>query len=344
MDPLLFAPLIDLVELCSRQTAATGAGAVPEWVHVMPVGQFRARDGRGPFNCDPDKVIAATRAFHGGADAAVDYDHQLVFTKDNGAGAPAAGWIKALEARQDGIWAKVDWTARAAEAIANKEYRYLSPVFMQKAGEVQVLDNVALVNNPTLHLTAIASRNPGDPMKTFLQRLAAQLGLAETADEAAIETKLTVIAGQAGGFVAAARELSLPETATADQVVVAARAALNAGAPDPSKFVPMAAHQEVASRLTTLETTLKAEAVAGAVASAKAAGKLSPALEGWATEYASRDLAGFKSWSEAAPVVVGPADLTRNGGPGDAALDAADREVCARMGVDPEAYKKMRGS
>ena len=43
---------------------------------------------------------------------------------------PAAGWITAMEMRDGVIWAKVDWTGRAAVMIAAREYRFISPEFL----------------------------------------------------------------------------------------------------------------------------------------------------------------------------------------------------------------------
>ncbi len=44
-----------------------------------------------------------------------------------GGTAPAAGWIKRLEARPDGIWAAVAWTEAAQARIRAGEYRYITP-------------------------------------------------------------------------------------------------------------------------------------------------------------------------------------------------------------------------
>ena len=45
----------------------------------------------------------------------------------------AAGWFKGLELRENGdeLWGEVEWTPKAAEAIRNKEYRFVSPSFVK---------------------------------------------------------------------------------------------------------------------------------------------------------------------------------------------------------------------
>lgn len=54
----------------------------------------------------------------------IDYEHQTLQDVQ----APAAGWIKNIVLRNDGIYGDVDWTDRAADYLKNREYRYLSPV------------------------------------------------------------------------------------------------------------------------------------------------------------------------------------------------------------------------
>ena len=68
-----------------------------------------------------------------------------------GGTAKAAGWIKAMELRDDGIWGQIEWTESGAAAVAGKEYRYLSPVFtFDKSGQVKRLLRASLINNPAL--------------------------------------------------------------------------------------------------------------------------------------------------------------------------------------------------
>lgn len=162
-----------------------GSAGPPVWVHILPVGRFQCRDGRGPFVMnDPQAVINNTVAYHGTTDIPVDYDHQLLWTRNNGQPAPAAGWIKELAAKPDGIWGRAEWTQVAAARIVAKEYRYLSPVFLYDAvGTVMKIECVALVNNPALELTAIASAGFGTfrpPALSAEERaVCSQLGLSE---------------------------------------------------------------------------------------------------------------------------------------------------------------------
>ncbi len=109
------------------------------WHQLLPVGPFKARDGR-PFDVPGghwqlDKTIATTlinRAKALGQDILIDYDHQTLKVDQNGQPAPAAGWYNGdeIEWREgEGLFIKPRWTERAAALVAAKEYRFLSAVF-----------------------------------------------------------------------------------------------------------------------------------------------------------------------------------------------------------------------
>lgn len=181
----------------SMPLAAGPAGAAPQWVQLLPAGTFTGRDGAGPYSLDdPQAVIAATLAAAAGADLPIDYDHQILWSQKNGQPAIAGGWCKEFQAREDGVWARVEWTPAAAARIAAREYRYLSPVFWHDAsGRIIRIEHAALTNTPNLELEAIASRSPNggemDP-KLFAALLAA-LGLpADTKPEALAANAKTI--------------------------------------------------------------------------------------------------------------------------------------------------------
>lgn len=145
------------------RSLGSAEGGAPEWVHLLPLGEVAARDGRRWLLDNPDAVVAAFEV--GGIDLPIDYMHQNDKPPAQGGPVPAAGWIKELAARQDGIWGRVEWTARAAEMIGAKEYRFLSPVilFDPKSSAVLSLKGAALVHSPALSLTALASEQADDP-------------------------------------------------------------------------------------------------------------------------------------------------------------------------------------
>lgn len=133
---------------------------VPDWIQVLPAGKFKAVDGRGPFyNEDPEAIVKASLAKMPEAGLVLDYDHSTDLAAPEGRPAPAAGWLKGFKVVNEAIFALVEWTKDAADKIREKQYRYISPVFIHsKAGEVERILRAALTNNPALiNLPAIAS-------------------------------------------------------------------------------------------------------------------------------------------------------------------------------------------
>ncbi len=135
---------------------------VPQWINIVPMGRVTLGDGRDPFDVDREALEAILTAWEaGGNDLVIDYEHQ---TLEKGP-APAAGWIKTLEAREDGLWARVEWTEKAQAFIANREYRYFSPVLMmddERQRPVALL-HAALTNFPAInHLTPLVARSTQD--------------------------------------------------------------------------------------------------------------------------------------------------------------------------------------
>ncbi|MGZ8238285.1 MAG: phage protease [Methylobacter sp.] len=171
-----------------------------QWIHLMPSGEFSGRDGRGPWAMhNADAVIAASAAFAGKKPIPVDYDHQIDMAGKNGQPAPAAGWIKQLQARADGLWGLVEWTAKASAHLDAKEYRYISPVFNHTpSGEVTRVLRAALTNNPALELTAIASVQGADLQAQPMLELCSLLGLSGDADMTAIVQAVRDLKPEAG--------------------------------------------------------------------------------------------------------------------------------------------------
>lgn len=132
---------------------------------ILPAGRFKAADGRpgnGSWVLTQDignALISAAKA--SAADYPIDYEHQTLETVKNGAPAPAAGWFKNLEWKEDGLYVMdARWTDRAKDMIDRNEYRYISPVFTydEKSFAVRRLHSIALTNTPALpSLTDLAS-------------------------------------------------------------------------------------------------------------------------------------------------------------------------------------------
>jgi len=216
-------------------TIALAPGESPQWVQLLPAGTFAGRDGAGPYRLDdPQAVITATLAAASGADLPIDYDHQTLWTRENGQPAVAAGWIKAYEARPDGVWGRVEWTPAAAARLKDHEYRYLSPVFwFSPDGAVSRIECAALTNTPNLELAAVASRLPNHDggamdLKQFCTALAAALGLPADTPPDSLLAKAKGLVGKGKTPAAMAKRLGLAEDAAPETVEQAVTACLDA--------------------------------------------------------------------------------------------------------------------
>ncbi len=142
------------------------AAEAPEWIRLLPLGEVRLSDGRQPFTVTPQSLEAIIGAWRErGNDLVIDYEHQTL----TGDRAPAAGWIKELEAREDGLWGRVEWTPAAQEHIRQKEYRYFSPVLTLDEGRrPKELMHAALTNFPAIsRLTPLAAKD-GEELETVV--------------------------------------------------------------------------------------------------------------------------------------------------------------------------------
>jgi phage I-like protein len=171
------------------------AGA-PEWVQLMPAGEFRAVDGRGPWRVTNAKaVITASMA---GGKIVLDENHSTDLAAKQGHTAPARGWIVEMQARADGIWGRIEWTESGKALMADAAYRGVSPVFtFDKSGQVLSILRAALTNDPATrpHLKALHHATETEDMN--LEALAKAAGLAADADLAAITAKVTSLAATA---------------------------------------------------------------------------------------------------------------------------------------------------
>lgn len=341
------------IAVASLTVDLTASGNAPTEFRLLPLGRFKAADGSGrPAEVAEGWLLDSNGAAQIAAlsvgrvsKRVIDYEHQTLRAAENGRPAPASGWFSRMEARADGLWAvDVEWTAQAAEMIAARQYRYVSPVFPydKRTGAVLGIAHAALTNDPGLDgLTDLAtmaalaslahqfSTTPEEEMNVNLKALLAALGLPETATEA-----------EALAALAAMK--------TNHQVELAA---LKSVAPDPAKFVEVATLTAVQGELSAARTelaSLKAEKhtaeVDKVVTAALSAGKLTPATEAWARNLGKSDLAALNAYIEAAPVVAKPGETQTGGkepaGGNGTTLTDTQLAVCKGMGVDPADFAK----
>ena len=256
-----------MAKLTASHLIDLSAAPVPDWVELLPAGEFSGRDGRGPYVADAAQILAAFA--QGGIPLPIDYEHQSILTETNGQPAPAAGWLTDLAVRDGALWGCVEWTERASAHIAAREYRFLSPVFCyeQRTGSVVSISGAGLTNTPNLYLTALNRRDAYSPleetrMDEMLERLRYLFNLPTLATKEDISAQLEVLISRlkAPETVAMKTALALPADAGVEALLTAAQARVTAP-PDLSAYVPRAQYEEVAHSLNTLKTAAENERV-----------------------------------------------------------------------------------
>lgn len=318
---------------------AGGVASVPEWIEVLPAGpEIAGRDGRYWIADDPSRIVSDSLA---GGPLHVDYEHASEVRAPQGEPAPAAGWIDKLETRDGGaIWAHVEWTPRARQMIADREYRYISPVFYFDKDSLAILNLVsaALTNKPNLTMTALNRRDAAPTKQTEerprmdkeqMKALCRKLGLADEASPEAI--------------------MSAVEALKADK-----DKALNAAqSPALDKFVPRTDYDKVkgdldvaTNSLKKIETDKREADIVAAVDGAVSAGKIAPASKDFYLATCRKDggLDEFKKFVTTAPVLTTGTDLDKKPASGGASgeLTADEKAVCSAMGLSEDQFKKAR--
>ncbi len=325
--------------------------AAPEWLHLLPAAEFTGADGRGPY-AKPDMAALIAQFDKDGRRLPVDENHSIDLAGKQGHPSPARGWIVELQAREDGLWGRVEWTGEGEKIVAGKEYGFLSPVFLHgqtKPYKVAKMLRVALTNDPNLsQLTSLHSKEDD----TMLEELRKALGLPETADEAAVLA--AVKAAHAARTANAALMARVAEAAgvaadTAPDALVTAVQSKGKSATTDAENVglkdQLIALQSQVSQLTTQLTSVsthnaqeKAEAV---IAAAIEGGKIVPALKDHMIARHIKNPAEVEAEIKLMPSInsggLGARELPRDG----ETATSGELTVATMMGVDPEAFKKQ---
>lgn len=348
----------------AKLIACAGQGielsGVPTEIKILPLGRVHSQ--KGDFNVDEESFELIRKQFKDRKlDLVIDYEHQTLSDVQ----APAGGWIKELYKGEDAIIAKVEWTAKAAEYLKNKEYRYLSPVVLvrKRDQKATAIHSVALTNTPAIDgmFALVNSLDIEDISKggniMDLKELAKALGLPETATEEEIKKAVEDAAKAAeklkemeekkpedkpgeGGKPQEVTEvvanstilsmLGLKEGAKTEDVA-ASIMALKTGTPDTqAEFLALKQRMQERDADEEVQKALKA-------------GKITAAQTGWAKSYALKDMDGFKGFVEKAPVVVPPGKLELKDAPAAQGSDEVDVAILKNMGVSMEDVKKYSG-
>ena len=349
-------------EAISLHSVSLDAG-VPDRIHLLPIGTFKGRDGRGPWvvkdRTHAAQIIKRTQQTQGSADLAVDFEHSGMLSAPKGQPSPAAGWIKGLEIASDGIWGRVEWTKSAAQKIRDKEYRYISPVFAHlQDGTVTRLGGAGLVINPNLELTALNSKGatmPGDVLSTaktllgmdgsddatFLAAIGSLTKLSATFKRVLKLPDDTPLSGILDALLQ--RDNAQPETACGVEQ------AFFGSKESPVGFVPMALVETMAVQTNQLRQELLGVHIERAVEDALNQGKISPALRGWATALCASNPDSFTAFAERMPPIFAhlftspfeglPSTPATKGAYG---LNDEELSICRKLGHDPKEFAKIK--
>lgn len=288
------------------------AGA-PEWVMLWPTGRLIVgRDKRAFTISDPEAIIAATQPR---LPLLVDYEHDYEFRKP-GDETPAAGWIEELQVRDGAIWGRVAWAAKAMNAIAGREYRFLSPVFLYREGtdpmQVAALDGAGLTHRPNLDLVALNNQQDTTMDKDLLKAL----GLPETAD-----------------------------------LATAINAAQSLATPSPQRFVPRADYDQALERATNaekriaeIERTQNAAAAEALVDKGIADRKIAPASREHYLKLAVNSRADVEALLAATPAIIPAGEdkglASADPAKGEGTLTDSQRAICAQLDLPEDAFRK----
>ena len=378
------APLVAILHanpISGERLAVLDAQLSPQgdgWHQLLPVGPFKARDGR-PFDVPGghwqlDGQIAAAliaRAKGLGQDILIDYDHQTLKVDQNGQPAPAAGWYNGdeIEWREgQGLFIKPRWTERAAALVAAKEYRFLSAVFPYDAqGRPLELRMTAITNDPgVVGMQALAALSaqpiqPGlpatpspvaqkeRPMNEHLIALLGKLGIQLGADGQLTTEQGTAALAALDTLQASAKKAPELEAAlAAERTSLAALKAQPGGQVDLAQYVPVATYNALVNQVAALTAQVDTTDAATLIKEARTAGKVVAAEEEYLTAYAAqKGVAALKALLEPRPAIAAltasqTAAVTLPEKKGDAVLSAEDKYAADQLGISHEDFAKAK--
>lgn len=296
--------------LCNAVDLHPVASGAAQWAHLVPLGRVTGRDGRSFIVRDPHSIVQ--RSLHGGRELPVDYEHEMDTPRAHGAaGVPAAGWIKELQVRADGIWGRVEWTERAGKMVAAREYRFLSPVLFHAADRtVMRIAGAGLVHRPNLELKSLSSED--SPM-----------------------TDTPTAPGAALAQIAEA--LGLHSEATSAEIVTAIHGRT---APDPAQYVPIEAVKELLAAGKERFAAMSEDKARRKVDDATEQGYITPGMRGWAMALCSQDPERFDEFLTCsvpayAHLMQKQTHGARLGGNRTAPASGDEAEIFRHMGIDP---------
>ncbi len=335
----------------ARDCAWMGA---PAWVHLLPPGAVQTVDRRGPYRvADAEKLIAAS--FAAAPRLPIDENHATDLAAPKGQPAPARGWITQMEAREDGIWGKVEWTEAGRQLVEDRAYRGLSPVIAHdKSKTIRAILRASLVNNPNLRgLTALHQQQ--ENAMDWTEYLKQLLGLGGDATDDQIREALekalkggTEEAAQAS-LAPIGKALGLDDGADTEAILAALQAQASEGREDDEGEgeVVTALQAELAQLTRELNAVREERARERAEAFIDAEIKRgNPVPRNMRDHYISRhmadpetvekELTAMPALTRSGTMAVPPATMKD----GKVVLNATEQQTARLLGIDPEDYAK----
>jgi phage I-like protein len=339
----------------------------PSEFQLLPEGKIEI-EGEPPAYLDEPSARGVIAAFdRRGKDMVIDYEHQTLLDVQ----APAAGWIKRLVWKgTEGLWAVVEWTARAREYLKNREYRYFSPVFwVDKGRKLVSVDNVALTNAPLMNnIKPIIAKMNADTAREEQEKRSEKhnikhkkeakmlgkikeilkLGVDVTEDQTAEEITKLVAKNQALEEKNQELEKQVESRVACKEVLEAVGAKADASKEETIQLIcalkaPANAAAQLSQEVATLTQEIAKMKQADLVALALKEGKTSPEeLDKWGRDLALKSPEQFTQIVLSRPAgSVVPMERIRLGADKHTGgLDDTQRSINKLCGVDDETYKK----
>jgi len=354
------------MKACLILKAIEGA---PGEFQVLPLGKVEIEGEEDAFVDDEamDAIIAEFE--RRGNDMVIDYEHQTL----TGDEAPAAGWLrKFIKKGSEGLWAVVEWTEKAKQYLASKEYRYFSPVFWVRKADRKIvqIENIALTNFPKINnlhpitakwfgmlttLSKVEGMNSDfNNHKTgeetiMLEKLKKVFKLAADADEAKVVEAVEAVVAKNKDLEKAAKDKT--EAVAAKEILEALKLKDDSKKEDVLNAIealkaPATAAQALSQEVATLTKEIAEMKKDGLVAVALKEGKTSPdELDKWARDLALKSPEQFKLIVLSRPKgsVVPVSDISPGPGPGNENLNDDILAVAKMMNVDKDDLKKYGG-
>lgn len=262
----------NLVRGVGVEIALNAAGnAAADWIMLVPIGVgglITTVDGRGPYRiADASKLAAAALNAHAGR-IPIDENHATDLAAPEGRPAPARGWVNAMEARADGIYGQVEWSAAGTALMAERAYRFISPVLIHdKQGLVLDLPRASLTNLPNLRGMAALNSEGSDHMD-LLAQLRQLLGLGDDADAGSVVAKVKGMCGTDTAMQSIAKAAGLGADATSEAIIFTVTSLATAGGDAKTIVALQSELREIGGKLQAAMTATATEKATAFVDSA----------------------------------------------------------------------------